>query len=120
MKNTNFRIILLLGLAIPRTTWADGAVYAMTNALVTNQIKVWARAANGNLTPLQTIDTGGGGSGTQLDPTDSRGSQGGLALDLPGRHLIAVNTESLAVDPVGGSGVHDCQMGTISSFVIGF
>jgi 6-phosphogluconolactonase (cycloisomerase 2 family) len=120
MKNTNFRIILLLGLAIPRTTWADGAVYAMTNALVTNQIKVWARAANGNLTPLQTIDTGGGGSGTQLDPTDSLGSQGGLALDLPGRHLIAVNTESLAVDPVGGSGVHDCQMGTISSFVIGF
>ncbi len=45
---------------------ADGAVYAMTNALGNNQILVYHRASDGNLnptTPIQTIATGGGGSG---------------------------------------------------------
>jgi 6-phosphogluconolactonase (cycloisomerase 2 family) len=91
----------------------------MTNALGTNQIKVWHRATDGLLTPLQTISTGGGGSGTQLDPTDSLGSQGGIVLDQSNHHLFAVNTETLHVDPVGGAGVHDCQVGTISSFLVG-
>ena len=43
--------------------WADGAVYAMTNALENNQVLVYQRAANGNLTLSQTVATGGGGSG---------------------------------------------------------
>jgi 6-phosphogluconolactonase len=99
-----------------------GAVYAMTNALGTNQVLVYARASTGSLTLVQTIDTGGGGSGTQLDPTDSLGSQGSLVLDQFHEHLFAVNTESLQTDAVGangGAGFHDTQTGTITSFLVG-
>ncbi|HMJ05893.1 MAG TPA: beta-propeller fold lactonase family protein [Chthoniobacterales bacterium] len=95
---------------------AEGAVYAMTNALQNNQVKVFTRMSDGTLVPSQTISTGGGGSGTQLDPTDSLGSQGALVLDQSHKHLFAVNTETLQADPVGGAGVHDCQTGTVSVF----
>jgi 6-phosphogluconolactonase len=96
-----------VGLAAPGAAWADGAVYAMTNALGDNEIKVYQRATDGTLTLTQTIATGGGGSGIQLDPTDSLGSQGSIVLDLSHGRLFAVNTET-------DSG--DCQKGTISSF----
>src|SRR5277367_2910605 len=92
---------------------ADGAVYAMTNALGSNQIKVYHRTTNGMLSLVQTIATSGGGSGIQLDPTDSLGSQGGLMLDQNHRRLFAVNTESTATLPMG-----DCQQGSISSFLV--
>jgi 6-phosphogluconolactonase len=90
----------------------QGAVYAMTNALVTNQIVVWARAEDGTLTSLQTIATGGGGSGTQIDPTDSLGSQGSVVIDREHHWLFAVNTETTA------SNMQDCNPGSISSFRI--
>ena len=90
-----------------------GAVYAMTNAIGTNEIKVFTRESGGGLTPAQTIATGGGGSGLQRDGHDSLGSQGGLILDKAHRHLFAVNTETLQVNS------SDCQMGTISSFLVG-
>ncbi len=90
-----------------------GAVYAMTNALTTNQIKVFRRAADGTLTAAQTINTGGGGSGFQRQGIDSLTSQGGLILDKAHRYLFAVNTETLL------SNTDDCQMGTISSFLVG-
>src|SRR5262249_11549588 len=61
---------------------------------------------------------GGGGSGTQLDPTDSLGSQGGLVLNPTHTFLFAVNTQSLNTDPVAGPDFHDCQAGTISSFSV--
>ena len=76
-----FQLCVFAGLVLPGTGWADGAVYAMTNALGTNQVKVYHRASDGTLSLVQTINTGGGGSGAQLDPTDSLGSQGGLMLD---------------------------------------
>ena len=96
--------------------WADGAVYAMTNALASqggNQILVYHRSSDGTLTLVQTIATGGGGSGDQLaPPVDSLGSQGSLQLD-PGHHrLFAVNTESLAAN------TQDCQVATITSFLV--
>lgn len=109
--------ILVSSLA-PAAAWADGAVYAMTNALGNNQINVYHRAADGTLALTQTIATGGGGGGVQLDPTDSLGSQGGLVLDMDHQRLFAVNTESLAEHRVGGSTVGDCQEGTISSFSV--
>jgi 6-phosphogluconolactonase (cycloisomerase 2 family) len=84
----------------------------MTNAVGDNAVVVWARAADGTLTLTQTIATGGGGSGTQLDPTDSLGSQGGLMLDSSNRHLFAVNTETIA------NNSHDCQVGSITSFLV--
>lgn len=64
--------------------WADGAVYAMTNALGNNEILVYHRTAGGNLsptTPIQTAATGGGGSGLQLSAVNSLASQGSLQLD---------------------------------------
>jgi 6-phosphogluconolactonase len=61
--------------------WADGAVYAMTNALGNNQILVYHRAADGNLSLVQTVSTGGGGSGLQLAGVDSLGSAGSLQVD---------------------------------------
>ena len=107
---------LIVGWSAPGAVRADGAVYAMTNALRNNEIVVYHRANNGTLMFMQRIATGGGGSGIQLDPTDSLGSQSGLVLDQPHRRLFAVNTQSLAEDPRNGTDVGDCQEGTISSF----
>jgi 6-phosphogluconolactonase len=92
--------------------WADGAVYAMTNALGNNQIFVYHRADDGKLTQVQTIATGGGGSGLQLSPPDSLGSLGALVLDEDHHRLFAVNTNSLAANS------QDCQEGTITSFLV--
>jgi len=107
-----FQVVAFAALTLPVAAFADGgAVYAMTNEPGTNQIKVWSRGSNGQLTFLQTINTEGGGSGVQLDGTDSLGSQGGLTLDPRHRFLFAVNTET-------GSDTSDCNMGTITSFAI--
>ena len=102
------------------TAWADGAVYAMTNALGSNQVKVYHRAANGNLTAIQTIATGGGGSGLQLAGEDSLGSSGSLQVDPVHRLLFAVNTESAGTNNGAGSYKSDCQQGTITSFTVGW
>ena len=78
-----------------------------------NQIVVYHRAQDGTLTLIQTIATGGGGGGVQLNPpVDSLGSQGSLQLDSAHRRLFAVNTESLAAN------TQDCQVGTITSFLV--
>ncbi len=43
-KTANHGIsLLLIGCAVPAASWADGAVYAMTNAIGNNQIQVWSR-----------------------------------------------------------------------------
>ena len=100
--------------------WADGAVYAMTNALGNNQVLVFHRGADGNLTatPVQTIATGGGGSGLQEAGVDSLGSAGSIQLD-PGHHLLFVtNTESAAENDGSGAYNTDCQLGTITSFQV--
>ena len=100
------------------TAWADGAVYAMTNALGNNQILVYHRASNGSLssTPIQTIATGGGGSGLQLSGVDSLGSEGGVQLDQAHQLLFAVNTETVSANNGAGTYNQDCALGTITSF----
>lgn len=55
---------------------ADGAVYAMSNALGNNEVLVYHRAADGSLTLAQTVATGGGGSGLQLAGVDSSARPG--------------------------------------------
>jgi 6-phosphogluconolactonase len=97
---------------------ADGAVYAMTNALGNNQILVYHRAANGNLSLIQTIATGGGGSGLQLASVDSLGSAGSVQLDKEHHFLFVVNTETAAANNGAGAYNSDCQQGTITSFSI--
>ena len=116
MKRTLFSALLCLlpaGIA-----WADGAVYAMTNALGNNMIAAYHRAANGNLTQMQMIATKGGGSGLQLGGVDSLGSAGGLQLDPSHRLLFAVNTESSKENNGSGAYNSDCQQGSISSFLV--
>jgi 6-phosphogluconolactonase len=101
--------------------WADGAVYAMTNALDNNQVLVYHRANNGNLspTPVQTVATGGGGSGLQLAGVDALGSAGSIQLDPDHRLLFVVNAESAAENDGAGAYNTDCRQGTITSFRVG-
>ena len=96
--------------------WADGAVYAMTNALDNNQVLVYHRAASGSLSLAQTVATGGGGSGLQLAGVDALGSAGSIQLDPDHRLLFVVNTESAAENNGQGAYNTDCQQGTITSF----
>ncbi|MBV9826161.1 MAG: beta-propeller fold lactonase family protein [Alphaproteobacteria bacterium] len=107
-------LIYTILLSLPATgAWAAGAVYAMTNSLNSaggNQILVFSRAANGALSLMQTVATGGGGSGLQISNVDVLGSQSSLVLDALHHRLFAVNTETLA------SNSSDCQQGTITSF----
>src|SRR5258708_17728033 len=103
------------------SAFADGTVYAMTNALGNNQVIVYHRASDGTLSLIQTIATTGGGSGTHLDPADSLASQGSLILDEDHGRLFAVNTETVATDPGSEARfpfteVGDCSTGTISCF----
>lgn len=102
----------------PAAAWADGAVYAMTNALGNNEVLVYHRAANGNLSLAQTIATGGGGSGLQLAGVDSLGSAGSIQLDAGHHFLFVVNTETAAENNGTGAYNTDCQQGTITSFRI--
>jgi len=88
----------------------------MTNALGNNEVKVYHRASDGNLTLAQTIWTGGGGSGLQLAAVDSLGSAGSIQLD-PDHHLLfVVNTESAKENNGAGAYNSDCRQGSITSF----
>lgn len=115
MQLLTFGVLCLLPMGI---AWADGAVYAMTNALGNNAIQVYHRASDGNLnpTPVQTIATGGGGSGLQLSAVDSLGSAGSVQLDQTHHLLFAVNTESANENDGVGTYNEDCRQGTITSF----
>src|SRR3954469_17939362 len=111
-------IFALCSSVIATSAWADGAVYAMTNALGNNAVKVYHRFSNGNLSPapVQTIATGGGGSGLQLVPIDSLGSAGSIQVNPDHRLLFVVNTESAAENNGQGAYNTDCQQGTVTSF----
>jgi 6-phosphogluconolactonase (cycloisomerase 2 family) len=101
------------------TAASAGAVYAMTNSLGNNEIKVYSRAGDGSLSMIQSIATTGGGSGFQLAGNDSLGSQGSLILDQNHGRLFAVNTETQATHYNSGPETGDCREGSISSFTVG-
>jgi len=67
-----------------------GAVYTMTNS-VENDILVFQRSADGTLSRVGTVRTGGAGTG------DNFGSNGALALTEDGRWLFAVNAGSNSI-----------------------
>ncbi len=67
---------------------APGAVYALTNVAGANAVAMYARGADGSLSWLGSVSTGGAGAGASL------GSQGALALSDDGRWLFAVNAGS--------------------------
>jgi 6-phosphogluconolactonase (cycloisomerase 2 family) len=77
---------------------AAGAVYTLTNAAGGNAVAVFARAADGTLTPAGTVPTGGLGSGGGL------GSQGSLVLSNDSRWLFAVNAGSNEISALRSDG----------------
>lgn len=80
---------------------APGALYALTNQAGGNTVATFARAADGGLTWIGNVATGGTGAGSGL------GSQGALALSDDGRWLFAVNAGSndISAFQVSGSGL---------------
>jgi 6-phosphogluconolactonase len=80
---------------------AQGAVYALTNQATNNAVAVFARSADGALTWLANVPTGGNGAGSSL------GSQGALASSEDGRWIFAVNAGSndVSVFRVDGRGL---------------
>ena len=95
MKPTVFRAALLGTLiaattVMPqaRTSDATGAVYTATNNANGNSVLVFDRSADGGLTFVSAVATGGNGSGNGL------GNQGGLALTADGKFVLVVNAGS--------------------------
>lgn len=79
-----------------RPVRAAGAVYAMTNAADKNQIALYDRRLNGDLSFVTYISTGGRGSGGEepIEAVDALGAQHPLILSRDGRRLFAVNAGS--------------------------
>lgn len=93
---------------------ANGRVYAMTNSATGNTVVAFERSADGLLTQIQEVATGGLGSGPGVLPPplppnagpDPLQSQDALRLSDDGRFLLAANAGSneisvLAVTPLG-------------------
>ena len=71
------------------------AVYTITNQVAGNAVAVFARSADGTLTPAGSFATGGTGTGAGF------GSQGAVTLSNDGRLLFAVNAGSNDVSVFG-------------------
>jgi len=65
-----------------------GAVYTMTNASGANEVLVFDRASDGTLAFVESVATGGEGTGSGL------GNQNGVVLTEGGRFLLVVNAGS--------------------------
>jgi len=89
-----------LAASVQAVDGAQRAVYTLMNQVSGNAVAIFQRAADGTLTAVGTVATGGTGTGSGL------GSQGALALSDDGRWLFAVNAGSndvsiLRVTPAG-------------------
>lgn len=81
-------LALLAALAAPAGA-TDGAVYTMTNSATGNEVLIFQRSeANGDLTALGPVATGGLGTGTSL------GNQSAMVLTDDERYLLVVNPGS--------------------------
>jgi DNA-binding beta-propeller fold protein YncE len=94
---------------------ATGAVFVQTNELGGNTIVVYARAANGVLTPAGRFATGGKGGAAVGAVSDKLASQGSLVYDAVHRLLFAVNAGSNSLSVFGVEGVHLTLRQVISS-----
>ena len=76
-----------------------GVVFAMSNATAANRIFVYRREADGRLTLVRSVRTGGLGIGVDLD------TQGGLRLSSDRRFLYGVNagSDEISVFAVDGT-----------------
>ena len=87
---------LLLSLAssnlTAETPRGDNFVYVMTNKTPSNSVLQFRRSADGSLTPVREVATGG--SGTGANGADPLGSQDSLVLSGEGQLLLAANAGS--------------------------
>jgi 6-phosphogluconolactonase len=87
-------MLMSANVVFAKSPWANdvvGAVYAMTNSSVDNEVVFFDRDSGGVLTKARAISTQGIGSGSELDPL---GSQDALVLTDDSRWLLAVNAGS--------------------------
>lgn len=93
--------LLLVALLTPLPVNAAnvGVVLTMSNAAAANKVLIWSRGADGSLTFVGRVATGGRGTGGAL------GNQGGLALSDDGDWLYVVNagSDSVSVFKVSGT-----------------
>ncbi len=92
--------VLALGTGQAQAAAGD-AVFTISNDTGGNQVLVYEQAANGSLTLVDTVATGGMGSGGGL------GSQGAVTLSDDGAWLFVVNagSDSLSVFSVDGTDI---------------
>src|SRR5436190_4108484 len=100
MRNGKLALIAaaLVAVAVPAAAAArdseslsHNAVFTITNAAAGNGVVSFARNADGTLTYVSTVPTGGTGTGANL------GSQGAVALTENGRRLFVVNAGSNSI-----------------------
>jgi 6-phosphogluconolactonase (cycloisomerase 2 family) len=110
---------LALGLAYVSTAafaQSGGFVYVVTNQTTGNAVIQYSRAANGSLTKVSQVSTGGlGGAGNGVGALDPLGSQDSLLLSGTGSLLLVVNAGSNQVSSLsaGAAGLH--LLSTVSS-----
>jgi 6-phosphogluconolactonase len=105
-------LFFLRGSVLAQEDSEGGAVYVLTNLAQGNAVVVFHRNADGTLTRMEEVATGGLGSGPgELPPGFGPGpgpnpldSQDGLVLTEDGRFLLAVNSKS---NDVSVFAVHD-------------
>src|SRR5215471_13532385 len=93
-------LVLTLGLfmslyainASAQPTGGDNFVYVMTNKNPANSVLQFRRSADGSLTLMREVATGG--SGTGANGADPLGSQDSLVLSGDGQLLLAANAGS--------------------------
>jgi 6-phosphogluconolactonase (cycloisomerase 2 family) len=81
-------ITLTIVAAAANAAGDNGGVFVLTNEAAGNKVATYSRASNGALTFLNSVATGGLGSGAGL------GSQGAVQLSADGQWLLAVNAGS--------------------------
>lgn len=96
-------LALAIWLLLPQVAAAQtgGFVYVATNQGTGNTVIQYSRAANGALTRLHQIATGGlGGAGNGVGSLDPLGSQDSLVLNDAGSLLLVVNAGSNQVSSI--------------------
>ena len=89
-----------------------GAVFVMTNASNGNHIDSYARNEDGSLQWVDSVATGGNGSGGTIDPLHSQGS---LRLSEDHHLLFAVNAASGTISSFRVNGTHLALAETVNS-----
>jgi 6-phosphogluconolactonase (cycloisomerase 2 family) len=92
-----------------------GAVFVQTDDLQHNGIVAFTRGADGHLTRVSEVLTGGRGGVEQDVPLDALASQDSLTYDAAHHLLFAVNAGSNTVTSIRVSGAHLTRVQTVRS-----